>query len=111
TYKFVGGIGTQARNVLLSDTTDIATNTNQAGFSLTQRFYLSPMSPQPCPAAGTDSAAPTCPSQPREWASWQIAQKYFFNPSFGGALIPNRRNVFDSTLDLSGIAFLTVPRN
>ena len=33
------------------------------------------------------------------------------SPTFGGALIPNRRNVFDSTLDLSGIAFLTVPRN
>ncbi|MGA7859137.1 MAG: LPS assembly protein LptD [Terracidiphilus sp.] len=111
TYKFVGGIGTQARNVLLSDTADIATNTNEAGFSLTQRFYLSPLSAQPCPAADAESEPSTCPSQPREWASWQIAQKYFFDPSFGGALIPDRRNVFDSTLDLSGIAFLTVPRN
>ncbi len=54
---------------------------------------------------------PACPAQPREWASWQIAQKYFLNPTFGGALIPDRRNVFDTTLDLSGIAFLTVPRN
>ena len=32
-------------------------------------------------------------------------------PTFGGAIIPNRRNVFDTTLDLSGVAFLTVPRN
>ena len=52
-----------------------------------------------------------CPTQPREWASWQIAQKYFIDPNFGGAIIPDRRNVFDSTLDLSGVAFLTVPRN
>ena len=111
TYKFVGGIGTQARNVLLSDTTDIATDTSQAGFSLTQRFYLSPINPQPCSSADTDSATSRCPSQPREWASWQIEQRYFFDPSFGGALIPGRRNVFDPTLDLSGIAFLTVPRN
>jgi LPS-assembly protein len=111
TYKFVGGIGTQARNVLLSDTSDIATNTNQAGFSLTQRFYLSPLNPQPCPAFDTDSAPSICPSQPREWASWRIAQEFFIDPSFGGALIPDRRNVFVSTLDLSGIAFLTVPRN
>ena len=50
-------------------------------------------------------------SKPREWASWQIAQKFFIDPNFGGALIPNRRNVFDSTLDLSGVAFLTSPRN
>jgi hypothetical protein len=29
-------------NVLLFDTTDIATDVNEAGFSLTQRFYLRP---------------------------------------------------------------------
>ena len=43
TYRYVGGIGPQARNVLLFDTTDIVTNTNEAGFSLTQRFYLRPL--------------------------------------------------------------------
>ena len=42
TYRYVGGIGAQAQNVLLIDTTDIATNTNEAGFSLTQRLYLRP---------------------------------------------------------------------
>ena len=31
TYRFVGGIGAQAQNVLLVDTTDIATNTNEVG--------------------------------------------------------------------------------
>jgi LPS-assembly protein len=41
-YRYVGGIGAQARNVLLFDTTDIASNVNEAGFSLTQRFYLRP---------------------------------------------------------------------
>ncbi len=40
-----------------------------------------------------------------------IAQKFFVDPNFGGALIPNRRNVFDSTLNLTGIAYLTAPRN
>ena len=47
----------------------------------------------------------------REFATWTIAQKYFFNPTFGGALVPNQRNVFDSSVDFSGIAFLTQPRN
>jgi len=110
TYRYVGGINAQARNVLLFDTADIATNTNQVGFSLTQRFYLRPTEPQPC--AAPESLTPGgCPAKPREWASWQIAQQLFIDPDFGGALIPNRRNVFDATLDMSGIAFLTSPRN
>ena len=113
TYRYVAGIGTQAQNVLLIDTTDIATNTNEVGFSLTQRFYLRPSEQQPC--ADKQTAAPgDCPDKqdkPREWASWQIAQKFFIDPNFGGALIPNRRNVFDSTLEMSGVAFLTSPRN
>jgi LPS-assembly protein len=110
TYRFVGGIGAQTRNVLLVDTSDIATDTNEVGFSLTQRFYLRPTAPQPCSAA-EDATTGLCPAPLKEWASWQIAQKFFIDPNFGGALIPNRRNVFDATLDLSGIAFLTSPRN
>jgi LPS-assembly protein len=110
TYRYVGGIGTQAPKVLLIDTTDIATDTNEAGFSLTQRFYLRPTGQRPC--SSQDAAVSgDCPARPREWASWQIAQKVFLDPSFGGALISGRRNVFDSTLDMSGIAFLTSPRN
>ena len=136
TYRYVGGIGVQAQNVLLVDTTDIATNTNEAGLSLTQRFYLKPIGNKPCPSAPgksedkpdtnlvkqpdrpsdaqpaeNQSSAAGCPAHPREWASWQVAEKFFFDPNFGGAIIPNRRNVFDSTLDLTGVAFLTGPRN
>ncbi len=109
TYRFVSGIGAQARNVLLADTTDIATDTNEMGLSITQRFYLRPAEDKPC--AETEGAFLEGCTKPREWASWQIAQKFYFDPSFGGAIIPNRRNVFDSTLDLTGVAFLTGPRN
>ena len=111
TYRYVGGIGTQARNVLLVDTTDIATDTNEVGFSLTQRFYVRSLNQKPCSQDDAESSTAACPIPPREWASWQIAQEFFIDPNFGGALIRNRRNVFDSTLDLSGVAFLTVPRN
>jgi LPS-assembly protein len=152
TYRYVGGIGAQAQNVLLVDTTDIATNTNEAGLSLTQRLYLRPTGSQPCAdtnakaepdkttapeenSAPVEEAAPDateepaqqsgrmpgqgiatpppegCQAKPREWASWQIAEKFFFDPNFGGAILPNRRNVIDSTLDLTGVAFLTGPRN
>jgi LPS-assembly protein len=109
-YNFVGGIGAKALDVPLIDTTDIATDTNEAGYALTQRFYARSNEQRPCAAEEAQSAS-GCPTQPREWASWQIKQKFFIDPNFGGALIQNRRNVFDTTLDLSGIAFLTAPRN
>ena len=110
TYRYVGGIGAQAQNVLLIDTTDIATDTNELGYSLTQHFYMRPIVPARC---APEDVLPSgeCPQKPREWASWQIAQKFFIDPKFGGALIPSRRNVFDSTLDLTGIAFLTSARS
>ena len=109
TYRFVGGIGSGAQNVLLVDTNDIATDTNEVGYSLTQRFYLRPLHPTAC--SEIEAAEGGCRNQAREWASWWIGQKLYIDPNFGGAIIPNRRNVFDSTLDLSGIAFLTAARN
>jgi LPS-assembly protein len=109
TYRYVGGIGSNAQDVLLVDTNDIATNTNEVGYSLTQRFYLQPTHPVPC--RDDQTAIGSCKTPGREWASWQIAQKIFIDPNFGGAIISDRRNVFDSTLDLSGVAFLTQSRN
>ena len=110
TYRYIGGIGAQARNVLLVDTTDIATSTNEAGFSITQRLYMRPTGEQPCTQQGAKVPG-DCPAPQREWASWQIAQKFFIDPNFAGALIPGRRNVLDSTLDMSGVAFLISPTN
>jgi LPS-assembly protein len=107
TYRYVGGIGQQAQHVLLFDPTDIVTNTNEAGFSLTQRFYLRPLKPKPCNADENT----LCPEPMREWASWQIGQEFFIDPNFGEAVIPGRRNVFESTLDLTGVTFLTSPRS
>jgi LPS-assembly protein len=47
----------------------------------------------------------------QEWFSWRLTQRYFFEPTFGNAVLDGRRNIFDTTLSLSGIAFLTEPRN
>jgi LPS-assembly protein len=46
----------------------------------------------------------------RELFSWELGQKYFFDPSFGGAVVNGFRNVFATTADFTGIAFLTGPR-
>jgi LPS-assembly protein len=110
TYHYVAGIGDKARNVVRMDTTDIATNVNEAGISLTQRFYVRSAGQQPCvPDAPAEGGL--CPVKPREWASWQVVQNVFLDSEFGGAILSDRRNVFASTLDMSGIAFLTSPRN
>ena len=42
--------------------------------------------------------------------SWRLTQRVFLDETFGHAVVQNRRNIFDSTLSLSGIAFLTEPR-
>jgi len=111
-YHFVGGIGSGARNVLMVDTSDIATDTDEVGFRLTQRFYARPRRDAERPAfCDPDEVKHPCGPQQREWASWVIAQKFFINANFGGALIPDRRNVFETTLDLTPVAFLTEPRN
>jgi LPS-assembly protein len=110
TYRYVGGIGRNARDVLRFDNTDTVTDTNEVGFSLTQRLYLRPIHPKTCDDKDKDADG-QCPPQQREWASWQLAQEYFVDPRFGGALISGRRNIFESALDLTGAAFLTSPRN
>ena len=63
--------------------------------------------PAPLPATRPD--APCTKSE--ALISWRLTQKYFFDPTFGGAIVNSRRNIFETTLDLSGVAFLTEPRN
>ncbi len=58
---------------------------------------------------GVDASRDSC--QTDELISWRLTQKYFLDPNFGGAVVDGRRNIFDTTLSLSGVAFLTEPRN
>ena len=46
----------------------------------------------------------------RELLRWEVAQKTFFDPDFGGAVVNGKRNVLTTTADFTGIAFLTEPR-
>jgi LPS-assembly protein len=131
TYRYVAGID-NFLNVLRFDDVDIASDTNELEYGVTQRLFLRPVKTKPCiekPAGGNqkedpdedggrvyteglngDSKAkgPECGS--RELISWRLTQKYFFDEKFGSAVINGRRNIFDTTLNLSGIAFLTEPR-
>ena len=62
---------------------------------------VSNLESQPC-ASGPDV---------REIFTWAMTQKYFLDPTFGGALVTGQRNVFTTTEDLTGIAFITQPRH
>ncbi len=51
-----------------------------------------------------------CGALPDDFITWELGQKYFFDPNFGGAVVNGRRNVLTTTADFTGIAFLTEPR-
>jgi LPS-assembly protein len=57
------------------------------------------------------SKCPLAEPQQHEWISWKLAQKRFLDPTFGGAIVNTRRNILDTTLNFSGIAFLTEARD
>jgi LPS-assembly protein len=80
-YHYVKGAD-RFRNTIVVDEVDLITNTNEIEYALTNRFFTS-----------------------REIFSWRVAQKYFFDPTFGGAIVPGTRNVFAPLLDLTGFAF------
>ncbi|HEV2116647.1 MAG TPA: LPS assembly protein LptD [Terriglobales bacterium] len=80
--------------------------------------YGAPPSGTSTPASGPggpaaeEAASDQCQPPPaREVITWRVAQKRYFNPTFGGALVPGQSNVFTSTVDFTGIAFLTEPTN
>ena len=135
-YRFVNGID-NFPDVLRFDMVDVASDTNEIEYGVTQRLFLhrNATGARPCrapdsvadatdilgAAGGEDATEPgeaanrTNASEPvcgnREWISWRVAQKYFFNPSFGGAVTNGPRSILDTTLDFSGIAFMTRPRD
>jgi LPS-assembly protein len=132
-YRYVTGVNDFA-NVLHFDERDILSDTHEVQYGFVTRLYAKhpPSSIEECDIPMTNlavgAAAPeqTVPwqritnlrNQPctpgpsvREVATWEVAQKYFLDPTFGGAFLPGQRNVFATTADLTGIAFITQPRH
>jgi LPS-assembly protein len=123
TYRYVTGVG-NFLNILRFDDVDVVSDTNELEYGLTQRLFLRPLKAQRCAVSEAEvtqdqeknkdstiayGKRPTgCGN--REWISWRLTQKYFFDQNFGGAVLDGRRNIFDTTLNLSGVAFLTEPR-
>jgi LPS-assembly protein len=132
-YRYVTGVN-DFTNILHFDERDILSDTNEVQYGLVTRLYAkrhrSPIEECETPMTGlaVGAAAPeqTVPwerprsagSQPcavvpvvKEVLSWEIIQKYFLDPNFGGAVITGQRNVLTTTEALTGIAFLIEPRH
>lgn len=125
-YNYVTGVNNFA-STLRFDATDILTNTNDLEYALVNRVYAKRLNPEDkdCSPQGMGSltiggAPPSgavpweapeetqaCSSGPREILTWEIGQKYYFDPTFGHALVVGQRNVFAATADFTGIAFLS----
>jgi LPS-assembly protein len=93
TYRYVGGIGSDFDRVVRFDETDLLSNTNELEFSLANRLY----------AKRGDSV--------REILTWELKEKQYFDPNFGGAVVSGQSNLFAATADLSAYAFLLGPRS
>jgi LPS-assembly protein len=80
------------------DEKDVIADTNEFEYGLTNRILV--------PRAGPDGSTP----QAHELLDVTIAQKYFFDTSFGGALHEGVRNQFFPINTLSGFAYGGIPR-
>ncbi len=136
TYRYVNGVE-NFPEIIRFDVADILSDTNEVEYAVVNRIFAkgtkstecrNPQAPQefaplaqakrkvpgtPGVEHGAEQVQAECrpgPPQAREVFAWEIAQKYFFDPTFGSALVSGRRNVFTTTVDFSGIAFLTDPR-
>jgi len=91
-YKYVSGIKSFT-DTLRFDTIDLLSDTNEVEYGITNRLY----------SKRGNSV--------NELLTWELFQKRFFDPTFGGALIPGQRNVVQSVLELTGYTFLSGPRS
>jgi LPS-assembly protein len=86
-YRYVDGVENFAR-VIRFDERDIVNTTNEMDVSLINRVYAKDQS-----------------GRVREVFALEVWQRRYFDPDFGGALVPGQRNVFQSTIGITPFAF------
>jgi LPS-assembly protein len=87
TYRYVTGVDDFGELVRF-DSTELYSDTNEVDFSLTNRLYRK----------RGDSVD--------EILNWRLSYDRFFDPTFGGAIVPGQRNVVLSAIDMTPYAFL-----
>jgi LPS-assembly protein len=91
-YNYVTGVNDFAQFIRF-DEDETLTDTNEIQYGVTQRLYR---------RKGTSGSD--------ELITWRIVQKYFFDPTFGGALVRGQDNVFQTLDALTPFAFEDQPR-
>ncbi len=81
------------KQLIRFDETELFSNTTEAEISLTNRIFAK--------RGG----------EVREVMSWQLWQRRYFDPDFGGAVVDGKRNIVASAVQLTPFAFLDGPRN
>jgi LPS-assembly protein len=90
-FRYVTGVD-NFRRLLRFDENDLITNTNELEVSIANRIFAKRK------------------GIVHEVLSWEVTQRRFFDPTFGGAVVEGRRNVIWSTASLTGYTFLDRPR-
>jgi LPS-assembly protein len=97
-YRRIKGIDDFDRTPLI-DERDLVADTNEVEYGVTNRFFVKRQT-----FDGSEK-------QTHELLSLTVSQKYFFDPTFGGALQRGQRNQFFPINTLSGFAFEGVERD
>jgi LPS-assembly protein len=92
-YHYVTGVNNFA-DFIRFDSNATLTDTSETEYGIIQHLYIK---------QGED--------QPVDFLSWQVVQKHYFDPTFGGALVPGQRNVFEALDSITPFAFASTPRN
>lgn len=86
-YEYANGVNDYGKYVLF-DEDETLTDTNDVQYGITQRLFRR-----------------TTDGNSDELVTWSLQQKYYFDPTFGGALVPGERNVFQALDSLTPFAF------
>jgi LPS-assembly protein len=92
-YNYVQGVN-QFDRIVLFDEDETLTNTNDFVYSVTQRLFHR--------SGG---------AQASDVVTWKVMQAYYFDSTFGGALVPQTRNVFQALDSITPFAFADEPRH
>jgi LPS-assembly protein len=82
-------------SIVRFDRIDLFSETNEIEFSVTNTLMARKDAPD---------ASGQLP-QAHDFVSLRLSQKYYFDPTFGGALVPGQQVVWDPTISLTGFAF------
>jgi len=113
-YRRLAGINNFDR-IIRFDYIDAIADTNEIEFGIANRFFTRRSTEnvsekeKETRQPGTQSKQ-SISTQPYETLTITVRAKYFFDPYFGGALVPGRRNQFYPLNTLSGFVYGGVPR-